>query len=477
MAIANEREINNLLLWLPFTIGDSRGAIVCKDSDLAMFGTKVLGKAVHPIGELTETYSKKITLRALPSKPSNGRGTSNNNDLHPKNRSGNSSSSNHKTEYFSHPVSPYRSRSHSQMNAPASYASKSRSGSSSAASSSHSKPSSSLSKTHSGSKSHSSSSSGSHSSSWSSVRSPPPSSKTSQKPSSSTSGTYTLSIPSDDLGRNESVEDLLHIIATSNSSKSKSSDDRMKFYSDIPEKRPKLDSHSRSSDHHHKSSSDSHDSYGKSKQTLRHSSNSSYNGASSSHSSSLESTKKSKPSSMSSLSKNESGGSSKHQLRSTSSSSIVTMSKPTVSTPSMSTSSNTHSRSHGTSSSLSASSTTDKDRERDRSSPQKKKKRKRDKDEPRKIIPLKDRDFNPDKHCGVCVPGTILPCKRSLTCKTHSVALRRAVSGRSQSFDALLAAHKLAKSEEKGSIVQNIVSKPKDVVEEPPPQVSFQVSC
>ncbi|KAJ1876864.1 SAGA complex subunit Sgf73, partial [Kickxella alabastrina] len=37
------------------------------------------------------------------------------------------------------------------------------------------------------------------------------------------------------------------------------------------------------------------------------------------------------------------------------------------------------------------------------------------------------------------------PCSRSLTCKTHSMAMKRAVHGRSKLFDALLQAH-LAKS-------------------------------
>jgi hypothetical protein len=79
----------------------------------------------------------------------------------------------------------------------------------------------------------------------------------------------------------------------------------------------------------------------------------------------------------------------------------------------------------------------------------KKKKKKKDKDEPRKVIPLKDRAFHPDQHCGVCLPEEAHPCTRSLTCKTHSIALRRAVAGRSHSFDTLLAAHKKARDEEK----------------------------
>ncbi|CAG8445993.1 4269_t:CDS:2 [Acaulospora colombiana] len=44
-----------------------------------------------------------------------------------------------------------------------------------------------------------------------------------------------------------------------------------------------------------------------------------------------------------------------------------------------------------------------------------------------------------DKHCGVIAPPSNTPCTRSLTCKSHSVALKRAVQGRSQLYDLLLA--------------------------------------
>lgn len=419
-----------------------------------------------------------------------------------KSRSGSHSN---KTDYLTHSVSQYRSRSHTSLHAPPpSYMTKSRSGSSTTSSSHNSgsiNSSSSVSKGKSSSKSHSSSTS----SSWSSSLRSPSKGSVPHKSASTTSGSYTLSIPSEDMGVNESVEDLLmsnithsygsskhtvHIIATSNSgNKSKAADpdyDHLKFYADLPEKRLKLDSHSRSNDHHHKlsdSQTSSHDSYSKSKS--KHS-GSTFNGTVSSHSSS-----DSKKSKSSLSSKNDAGSSNKHHLRSTGSSTVVTASKPVVALSSIS--SSAHSKpshrlptsisSYSTKSSIeeeklkksssrlgnigtayySGSSTShvapEEEKEKVKTSPQKKKKRKRDKDEPRKIIPLKDRDFNPDKHCGVVVSGSSFPCKRSLTCKTHSVASRRAVVGRSQSFDALLAAHKLAKSEEK-------VIKPKEVVEE-----------
>ena len=63
----------------------------------------------------------------------------------------------------------------------------------------------------------------------------------------------------------------------------------------------------------------------------------------------------------------------------------------------------------------------------------------------RKLVPLKDREYNPELHCGVVVAETGKPCTRSLTCKTHSLTLRRAVSDRSKKFDELLLEHRAAK--------------------------------
>ncbi|XP_016406851.1 ataxin-7-like isoform X1 [Sinocyclocheilus rhinocerous] len=53
-----------------------------------------------------------------------------------------------------------------------------------------------------------------------------------------------------------------------------------------------------------------------------------------------------------------------------------------------------------------------------------------------------EREFNPDIHCGVMDMTARKPCTRSLTCKTHSISQRRAVLGRRQRFDTLLAEHK-----------------------------------
>ncbi|PSN39677.1 hypothetical protein C0J52_14426 [Blattella germanica] len=63
----------------------------------------------------------------------------------------------------------------------------------------------------------------------------------------------------------------------------------------------------------------------------------------------------------------------------------------------------------------------------------------------RKCLPVKEREYDPDKHCGVWNGESKKPCTRSLTCKSHTLSMRRAVSGRSKHFDKLLADHKAAK--------------------------------
>ncbi|KYN08299.1 PREDICTED: ataxin-7-like protein 1 [Cyphomyrmex costatus] len=60
---------------------------------------------------------------------------------------------------------------------------------------------------------------------------------------------------------------------------------------------------------------------------------------------------------------------------------------------------------------------------------------------------LKDREYDPDRHCGVLNEETGKPCTRSLTCKAHTVSLRRTVVGRSKTFDKLLAEHRAAKEQ------------------------------
>jgi hypothetical protein len=62
-----------------------------------------------------------------------------------------------------------------------------------------------------------------------------------------------------------------------------------------------------------------------------------------------------------------------------------------------------------------------------------------------KLLPCKDRKYDADRHCGVRSAEQDAPCTRSLTCKTHSLTLRRAVVGRSDLFDTLLNQHRLEK--------------------------------
>ncbi|XP_071529344.1 uncharacterized protein [Panulirus ornatus] len=77
--------------------------------------------------------------------------------------------------------------------------------------------------------------------------------------------------------------------------------------------------------------------------------------------------------------------------------------------------------------------------------PSPKKSSKKKKPGERKFLPLKDREYDPEVHCGVAVAETGKPCTRSLTCKAHSLSLRRAVLGRSKKFDDLLLEHRAAK--------------------------------
>ncbi|KAJ2746362.1 Glucosamine-6-phosphate isomerase (Glucosamine-6-phosphate deaminase) (GNPDA) (GlcN6P deaminase) [Coemansia sp. BCRC 34301] len=76
-----------------------------------------------------------------------------------------------------------------------------------------------------------------------------------------------------------------------------------------------------------------------------------------------------------------------------------------------------------------------------------KERRKREKDEKKERELAQARTaLDLDKQCGVLsTEPDAQPCTRSLTCKTHSMAMKRSVRGRSKLFDALLQAH-LAKS-------------------------------
>ena len=57
----------------------------------------------------------------------------------------------------------------------------------------------------------------------------------------------------------------------------------------------------------------------------------------------------------------------------------------------------------------------------------------------------REREYDPNKHCGVWDGDAKRNCTRSLTCKSHSVYLKRKVINRSGTFDELLAAHKADK--------------------------------
>ena len=63
----------------------------------------------------------------------------------------------------------------------------------------------------------------------------------------------------------------------------------------------------------------------------------------------------------------------------------------------------------------------------------------------RRMLPVKERELDLEKHCGVWIGDFQRACTRSLTCKAHSLTLRRAVQGRSRPFDDLLAEHRAVK--------------------------------
>lgn len=62
-----------------------------------------------------------------------------------------------------------------------------------------------------------------------------------------------------------------------------------------------------------------------------------------------------------------------------------------------------------------------------------------------KTTKFASREYDPNKHCGVTTGESQKPCTRSLTCKAHTLSLRRLVDGRIKSFDVLLAEHRAAK--------------------------------
>ncbi|KAG9301456.1 hypothetical protein G9A89_018128 [Geosiphon pyriformis] len=70
--------------------------------------------------------------------------------------------------------------------------------------------------------------------------------------------------------------------------------------------------------------------------------------------------------------------------------------------------------------------------------PEKKQKARKEKEKKTKTTGRNKGPIDLDKQCGVIPPNSTTPCTRSLTCKSHSMALKRGVLGRSQPYDILL---------------------------------------
>lgn len=299
-------------------------------------------------------------------------------------------------------------------------------------SSSHSKKHSSTSQSTSSSKHHKSSSlSPSSSATLSSSK------KDSSKSHKHNTASYVLSIPSDDSSHNESVESILNSskqtmqIITGKSKSSEPEYEQLKFYADSSDKRSRMLGEGPPDSKSHKLHFSPQLENFKIPLKNKSSSGSSHN---------ADTSKKSKSSSSHSHSTKSTNDSTSKTFRhssSSNSSSTVTKPVPSLTIISEAPKMNTPL--------ISPRPIEVKEKS---SSHSKKKKKKKSRDEPRKIIPLKERAFNPDQHCGV-VSEDALPCTRSLTCKTHSIALRRSVPGRSHQFDSLLATHKKARDEEK----------------------------
>uniref|UniRef100_A0A146LJY4 Ataxin-7 n=1 Tax=Lygus hesperus TaxID=30085 RepID=A0A146LJY4_LYGHE len=78
------------------------------------------------------------------------------------------------------------------------------------------------------------------------------------------------------------------------------------------------------------------------------------------------------------------------------------------------------------------------------------------------------RVYDPDNHCGVISKENSRPCTRSLSCKQHSITLRKAVKGRTRSFDVLLSTLQKEKELERNKvldveIVNSIINHPSSI--------------
>lgn len=77
-----------------------------------------------------------------------------------------------------------------------------------------------------------------------------------------------------------------------------------------------------------------------------------------------------------------------------------------------------------------------------------------------------DKVFDPNKHCGV-INDNGKPCVRSILCKVHQVALKRAVPNRSMPYDMLTRILKTQNDEEKSKVENGVVRPKVEPMEKP----------
>ncbi|KAK6620401.1 hypothetical protein RUM44_006802 [Polyplax serrata] len=80
-----------------------------------------------------------------------------------------------------------------------------------------------------------------------------------------------------------------------------------------------------------------------------------------------------------------------------------------------------------------------------------------------------DKVYDPDKHCGV-INDSGKPCVRSILCKVHQVALKRAVLRRTMPYDVLIRLMKTQNEDEKMKPENGSIRPPKGETEEKVPQ-------
>nr|XP_002119640.1 ataxin-7-like [Ciona intestinalis] len=95
---------------------------------------------------------------------------------------------------------------------------------------------------------------------------------------------------------------------------------------------------------------------------------------------------------------------------------------------------------------------------------------------PKKILPLKAREYDPDRHCGVWIADEQTNCTRSLTCKSHSRSIKRKVTGRRKTFDELVVDHARAKIRLKEKSSQQLNSLPTKTVDQRATKAESKIS-